>query len=218
MNNASIHRISRLLMLTAVCAALFLGPARTAQAEGPLDAISKAQAAIDDNDPDTFKKYVDINAVLNKGMDDLITALKAQAADGSLEGNNAVLLLILASLGEDDQGKTEFLKQLLASEMKTFVTTGISGGYFAGKPTGKVKPSGLTATLLKSMSKGRKEIVPGKVISLEDGQATVTGTFVDKKAGSFPLELRMEKTGEHWQVKEVLNAEELAKQASKGKR
>ena len=177
-----------------------------------LDAIAK----VPQSDPDLFRQAVDIDSVLSSGFDSLIAALQKEVQAGNIGGDNAMLTMAVMGLTSGDGKNMEIFRQLLSSEAKSFVSAGISGGYFAGKPNGKVNGNaGVFSSLLKDISKERKQLVPGKVLSQKDGQATVTGSLVDGGAGKFPLKLRLEETGGRWQVKEVLNAQELLQEAQR---
>ena len=211
--NKNTYGQSWLFAAAAILSCLILlGAAlpRTAFAD-PMDALSTAQKGIDQCDPELFRKAVDIDSVFNSGFDALISALRTEVEAGNIGGDNALLSMAVMGLSSGD-GNTGMLKQLLNSEAKSFVASGISGGYFAGKPNGK-GDSGSFSSLLKDISKGRKQLSPGKVLTQKDGQATITASLIDGDAGKFPLKLRLEETSSGWQVKEVLNAQELLQEA-----
>jgi len=199
---------------------LFMGAATEApQAAGsPQAALIQAQRGIDEADSDLFNAVVDVFSVVNKASDDLIVALKEQAVKGELgDGNIAVLLTLAASAGES--GQTALLRPLLITEVKNFVATGINGGYFAGKPNTSVAPSrNSLASVLKKMPQGRREIVPGRLLSQQGGKARMSATFTDPAAGGFPLELIVEQQQDGWRVVEIANAKELFHEVAKRSR
>jgi hypothetical protein len=188
-----------------LCAALFpVWPGQAA--EGPLEALVLAQKGIDARDPDLFHQAVDLDAVLAHGLDEAIDALVGQARSGALD---PLLSMTVLSLTDGSPQNRELLTALLASEVRGFVNTGISKGVFAGSGEDK---SGFSP-LFKGISLDRKEILPGKILSRKDGRATVSATFRDRKAGSFPLRLALEETDSRWRVKKILNGPELIREA-----
>lgn len=218
MNAHSSHPssgISRLLLAPLLALAFLLGAALPCAASGPLDALVKAQQGIDQSDSDLFNQCVDVPAVVGKAADSLLAAMREQVASGNLEAGNLGILLAFAGAAED-AGQSALLKQLLVSEVKSFVATGINGGYFAGTPNESVRASrGSLASALAKMPQGRREIRPGRILSEADGQATVSATFVDPEAGRLPLELGMERKDGQWRVVEIRNAQSLFNQAVK---
>ncbi len=193
----------------------FAMAAEAARAQAPLEALALAQRGIDQSEPDLFYQAVDVNSVLARGADAGIAAIKEQMAKGTLGELNPMLALAVAGMDTGDAAKTKMLKQLLTSEVRTFVAAGIRGGYFAGKPNGKVD-AGSFSPLLDGLSKGRKEIVAGKVLSHKGDTAKVSATFIDHGAGTFPLELGLEQRNGQWQVVEISNAAALIQEAAKG--
>lgn len=208
-------------LVAAALLALFLGAAGlalpgNAAASGPLDSLHVAQQGIDQCDPDLFRQAVDVDAVFNSGFDTLLSVLADEVRAGNIGGENALLAMAISGLNSGDGTNAALFKQLLSSEAKSFVSAGISGGYFAGNPNGKVsKDAGAFSSLLKDISKERKQLVPGKVISQNGNDAVISAQLVDGDAGRFPLKLRLEKDNGRWQVKEVLNAQELLQEANR---
>ena len=206
------------LLAALIMGCLFsgLGPSLSlaAASSDPLSAVVMAQQGIDQSDVDLFNQAVDVDSVLNKASGTLNTALREQLAAGKIGGSAGAMVMLLSS-GEEDSAQAGLMKQFMISEVKSFVAAGVSGGYFAGKPNGRVKPErGTLAGTLPKMSKGRKELVPGKVLSQQDDKATVSATFNDAKAGRFPLTLGLERRSGNWRVTEIANAAELLKEAT----
>ena len=186
-----------------------------AQAASPLSAIVKAQQGIDACDSDQFNQAVDVPSVVNKASDALLKALRRQAEEGTLGDSNIGMALALAGMAEE-AGQGGIIRQLLLSEVKGFVATGINGGYFAGRPNNTVQaPRGSLASTLEKLPPGRREIAPGKVLSDKDGRALVTGTFADPKAGRLPLELALEKQNGQWRIVEITNAQALFEETAR---
>lgn len=180
---------------------------------GPLSALVVAQQGIDQSDSTLFQQAVDLDSVLNKSAPPLLQALKEQAAAGKIPHSGFAMALNLAS-SMDSAGQAALLIPLLGSEVKSFVAAGINGGYFAGKPNGTVKASpGSLASTLGKMPEGRREIVPGKVLSQDGGKASVSGTFVDPGAGRIPLVLTVEEKNGLWRITEIANSGVLVNRA-----
>lgn len=202
------------LAASGLLVSLTFCPLARAASSDPLSAIVKAQQGIDQSDIDIFNQAVDVDSVLNKASGSLNTALREQMAAGKLGGGAGAMVLLLSS-AEGNPAQAGLLKQYMLSEVKSFVAAGVNGGYFAGKPNGRVKPeSGTLAASLPRLSKARKELVPGKVMSQQGDKATVSATFVDAKAGRFPLALALERQNGNWRVTEVTNSAELLEEAT----
>ena len=200
------------LLLAAVFLLLF-APLSALGAESPAQALARAQQGIDKADADLFNSAVDVNSIVSKASSPLLAAFRDQAAEGKLGDSNMVMILALAGAAEES-GKLDLVKPLLISEVRGFVATGINGGYFSGRPDATVKPPrGSLASSLTKMPKGRREIVPGKILSEQGDKAVMSATFVDPKAGRLPLELALEKRNNTWQVVEITNARELFNEA-----
>lgn len=189
-----------------------------ALAADPLAAVVLAQQGIDQADSDLFNQAVDVNSVVSNASDALNAALREQLASGSLAGNAGAMLLLF-SASDSDPTQSGLLKQLIVSEVKSFLAAGINGGYFAGKPNDRVSPKrGTLAATIVKMPEGRRVLTPGKVLSQQNGKATVSATFSDPKAGSFPLVLELEQHNEKWRVTKVANAADLLQKASSRER
>jgi hypothetical protein len=67
------------------------------------------------------------------------------------------------------------------------------------------------------MPKGRREIIPGKLLSQQGKKARMSAAFHDPAAGVLPLELVIEQQGGGWRVVEIVNAKELLHEATKRK-
>ena len=185
---------------------------------GPLESLAKVQQGIDACDSDAVTGVIDIPSVVGKASDALIDALQQQAADGNLGDSNLAMVLALAGVAKES-GQAAMINQLLLSEVRGFVVSGVNGGYFAGKPNGSIKPSRTSlAGTLDKIPQGRREIIPGRILSQKDGSANVSATFVDPKAGKLPLELVMQEQHGAWRVVEIANARALFQEAARRNR
>lgn len=185
---------------------------------GPLESLAEIQRGIDACDSDTVTRVVDIPSVVGKASDSLVEVLQQQAAEGNLGDGNLAMVLALAGVAQEG-GQAAMIRQLLVSEVRGFVVSGVNGGYFAGNPNGSVAPSRASlANSLEKMPQGRRQVIPGRILSQRDGTAKVSATFVDPKAGRLPLELAMEEQGGAWRVVEIANARSLFQEAARRNR
>lgn len=190
----------------------------SALAAGPLDSLAQVQRGIDACDSDMVTAVVDIPSVVGTASDALVDALQQQASDGNLGDGNLAMVLALAGVAKES-GQAALVNQLLVSEVRGFLVSGINGGYFAGTPNGSVKPSRSSlAGTLEKIPRGRRQIVPGKVLTHKDGAANVSATFVDPGAGRLPLELVLKEQDGVWRVTEIANARALFEEAARRNR
>jgi hypothetical protein len=206
--------------LFLLCLALFVWAAAGVSwaANSPQAALVQAQRGIDEARSDLFTAVVDVSSVVNRASDDLFVMLKDLAAKGELGNDNIAVLLALAASAEGG-GQSALFGPLLITEVKNFVATGINGGYFAGKSDPSVSlPRNSLAASLKKMPEGRREIVPGKLLSQQDGKARMAATVTDPEAGRLPLELIVEQHKDGWRVMEIANAKELFHEVAKRNR
>ena len=210
--------MSRLLARALLFLSLFASPAF---AGGPLAAVTEAQRAVDKADVNAFNAAVDVDAILQKGLDAALPLLCEQAASGKLAEADPILALALAGAASDcrpENPQLIILRGLVQSEAKTFVSAGVGGGYFAGRPNGRVSEDSAHSRLLRGMSKARKELVPGKLLSQQGDTAEASAVLRDAEAGEFPLRLKLERARDTWRVVEVLNAQDLARNAIQHRR
>ena len=213
-SSAMARRLLPLLFALTLSASGVLRPAPAAAAsDTPLDALVTAQKGIDQKDSYLFNRSVDIQSVVDRASATLLAFLRARTASGGPPVGNLGMILTLAAMAQES-GQTELIRQLLVSEVKSFVAAGINGGYFAGAPDRTVNlPKGSLAAALPKIPKGRREIRPGKVLAKAEGKATVSAAFLDPAAGRLPLELALERTQGGWRVVEIINARSLFEQA-----
>jgi len=202
-----------------LCLVLLMAAAGVSRAaDSPRAALVQAQQGIDRADSDLFTAVVDVSSVVGRASDDLIAALREQAAKGGLEdGNIAVLLALATSL--EGAGQAALLRSLLITEVKNLVAIGINGGYFAGKPDPSLSPPrNSLASVLNKMPVGRREIIPGALLSQQNGKARMAATFKDPEAGALPLELVLEQQNGGWRVVEIANVKTLFHEAAQRNR
>jgi hypothetical protein len=207
-------RALRAPALTACAFLLFAAPASAAS--DPLSAVIDAQVAVKKSDTNAFNAAVDVDTLLNKGLDDSLAVLCERASTGTLPPMEPMLAMAVAGIASDcrpENPQLIVLRGLFQSEAKTFISTGVGGGYFAGQPNGTVSANSMHSRLLKGMSTARKDLVPGSVISQTADTAEVSATLQDGDAGAFPLRLKVDRKNASWRITEVLNARELIQEA-----
>jgi len=189
-------------------------------ADSPRAALVQAQRGIDEANADLFNAVVDVASIVDRASEVVIAVFREQALrSGSgpgAPGGGAMAVLPMLAASAQSPGQISLLKQILGTEVRNFVVTGVNGGYFAGKPDPSVAPSrNSLAGALRKMPVGRREIVPGKLLSQQDTKARMSATLNDPAAGSLPLVLVLEQHKEGWRVMEIANVKELIHEATK---
>ena len=204
-----------LLLTMALCLALVLCGALQAKAaqaaattttlaKSPLQAVSLAQKGIEGADYTLFSRMVDTDSIVRTTAGEALSFLQEKMQKGELSNATPVMALMLSGVNVEDKGQMNMLTQMLSSEVRSFVASGISGGHFAGKPNGKTKIAGAGA-LFTGLSTKPKRLVPGKVLQEKGDTALVSAVLEDGDAGRFPLELNMTRTNETWRVTGIHN-------------
>ncbi len=176
----------------------------------PLTTIKIVQESIDASDYTAFAKVVDVDAVVSSAIPKIILQLQALDSTGMIQTSPA-LSFAFKSINPNDPTQLAFLSQLVGSEVKTLLASGISGGYFAGQPNGK--GTGAHSSILDKMTTGRKAILGKKVRFSEPNKAIVEGSLHDEGNAEFPLVLGLELQENLWRVVSIENAEELVNSA-----
>ncbi|MDR3176398.1 MAG: hypothetical protein LBU06_07700 [Desulfovibrio sp.] len=198
-----------LFLLSGLC----VSGAAPAGAAGPLSALARAQEGIDTCDSGLFNSAVDLGAITDKAATALLSAMRKASVEGRLEGPAALIVSLAGTVS--DGGQDKLIRQLLHSEIKSFLAAGINSGWFAGRENPAPGGRGF-ASYLKNIPRGRREIVPGKIVSEAGDKAVVTGRFIDPQAGALPLLLELERRDGVWRVVEIKNAAELFTLAGRG--
>ncbi|MDR1489375.1 MAG: hypothetical protein LBS65_02655 [Desulfovibrio sp.] len=202
--------VIHLFLLLCLC----ISGATPASAADPLSALVRAQEGIDTCDSGLFNSAVDLGAITDKAATALLNALRKASSEGRLEGP-AVLIVSLAGTMSDG-GQDKLIRQLLHSEIKSFLAAGINSGWFSGQEKHAPGGGGGFASYLKKIPRGRREIIPGKIVSEAKDSAVVTARFLDPQAGALPLLLELERRNGVWRVVEIKNAAELFTLAGRG--
>ncbi len=204
------------LRLPILLLCVFFAPSLCLAASGPLSAVTAAQKAVDAADVNAFNAAVDVDALLQNGLEQGLAEVCRRAAAGTLPSMEPMLAMAVAGIASDcrpDNPQLVVLRGLAQSEARSFVTAGVGGGWFAGKPNGRTSENSMHSRLLRGMSTARKKLVPGAVLSQTGDTAEVSAELRDAEAGVFPLRLKVERSNTAWRVTEVLNVHELVQKA-----
>lgn len=196
------------MMFTAVFAASLLlcgAPAFVAEAkEDPAASVGMLQKAIETNDMPLVEKYLDIDAVLEKGVESVVINDDVLREAEKYPAINMALALG-ANMGND------VLLTLLGAEAHEYVRHGVVSGAFAGKPASGAPPyRGMFAKAFKGGDKDKRTFGIASVTKSTGDTAHVKTTLVGgRKNKTVPLDLVVRKQNGVWRIVEVANAAQL---------
>lgn len=121
--------------------------AADASGEAALQTLAQIQAAVDRADGAAFEELVDLDAILDAGLDVFLNETAPNA------GLPPMLALMLSGVGSQPA-----LRKLLLEETRAFVLNNINNGSFAGKRKSGASSQGRFAPLFSGASLGRKEV------------------------------------------------------------
>lgn len=175
----------------------------------PTHALYLMQKGIDDRDPDTFNLGADVGRI----ADGLADAFAEAVQERSISDKDGAGMQALFEPAKNPE-TWRFVKPLLVSEARTFVSKGIRSGVFSGTEDAETDGSGISSGLVSAgVTPGRRQFVPGKLISQKDNTARMRAVLVDPDVGRVNLDLALERRGEQWRVVEVRNSRELIDEA-----
>ncbi len=119
----------------------------------PRNSLLKIQYAIDSHNFELFEEYVDINRLLNQGVEYFFCSLNTIKDTSKLPP----LLYLLVNTIQVPQYAAQ-VRSLFISELNVFIKYGVSSGLFAGHEI-LDKPTGLLAPFISKISLGRKELL-----------------------------------------------------------
>jgi len=173
----------------------------------PTYALMQAARAFKTHDVAAFEQYVDVRSVSSN----LINQVADQGSALGLPSSNNLLL----------QGALQVLKPQLTEIAKQEVQHLVESGSAPNPatmpttPLGKVSVLGVVGNVVGSGSqfKGIKYV-------REEGEQALVGLELHqpKYDTTLVVELKMHHEGDHWQVKEIVNARELVKRFARLKR
>jgi hypothetical protein len=187
---------------------------RTSLAGTPAQALIEVQRAVDGNDEVLLEKFVDLRAIIARGVDVFVADYAAHPSAG--EGD-PLLDMLSGGLGaESGSAVSPSVKSLLVEEARRFVVRGVASGQFSGRPpsAGRELPEpGILSALFADVSTGRKELREVRVQRLRDGRSTAAATLFDHGAGrGYPVLLALSRQpGGFWKVTDVENLENLVR-------
>lgn len=213
------HRIPPAVSVFFVAVALFFCfacPSASVASEvgsDPAESVRMLQKGIDGKDLDQVEKYLDIDAVVNKAVDQIL-------ADEDIlyeAEKNPAIAMVLALGG--NAGANDALRSLLFSEVRSYVSHGVTSGAFAGDPE---KNAGTYQSLFGKVFRGgdkdRKRFGPASVQSRNENTAVVATTLMDGvKKREYPLELQLENQKGVWRIVGLNNRPVLVRKAKEEK-
>lgn len=178
----------------------------------PRNSLLKIQYAIDSHNFELFEEYVDINGLLNQGVEYFFCSLNTIKDTSKLPP----LLYLLVNTIQVPQYAAQ-VRSLFISELNVFIKYGVSSGLFAGHEI-LDKPTGLLAPFISKISLGRKELLfsnSEKVLAKiykQKGDITVPIQIKDYGNGrQYSVLLGMSFCNGMWKVTTIKNLPELCK-------
>lgn len=143
-------KIIHLTLIPLCLAALFLRLAPAFGQDASSQCLASLSAAIENGDTDTFCKLVDVDAILNQGLEVFLQQIS--------KPENAKHIPPMLSLMLSQAASQPTVRAILLQEARAFLLNGIASGAFAGKNLSQAQQQGLLAPLFANASMGRKEI------------------------------------------------------------
>lgn len=199
--------LKRMFFIAVFAANVFLcgAPAFAAEAnEGPAESVDMLQKAIDTNDMPLVEKYLDLDAVLEKGVESIIV-------DEDVLRDAAKYPAINMALALGPNVGNEILRTLLGAETREYIRHGVVSGAFAGKPVSSAPPyNGMFAKAFKGGEKDKRTFGIASVTkSMGDTAYVKTSITGGRKNKTLPLDLVVRKQNGVWRIVEVANAAQL---------
>jgi len=181
-------------------------------AQRPETSIAMLQKAINARDLALAEQYLDIDGVITKIIDILLTE-----EDVAKSLNNGALTIGLALAISSDANTAAAFKEFLQSEAREYVRHGVVSGAFSGA---LVKNASTYGGLIKKTFRGKEKdkiaFGPASVLSRKVESAMVTTTLTRGDNGrAYPLKLRLERQSGVWRVVELINTRDIIQKAIK---
>ena len=204
------YRVTPVILLVFVLVFGSGCPAASAAKPGPEDSIGMLQKGIDERDRDLVEKYMDIDALVGKAVDQLLADEEVLRE----AGKNPAIALVLALGGNGG----EALRTLLAAEAREYVGYGVSSGAFAGKPEKTASNyQSIFGKVFRGGEKDRKRFGPATVKSREKDTAIVSTTLLDGPKRVYPLDLKLERQSGVWRIVGLANTDVLTPKRKEAK-
>jgi len=181
-------------------------------AQKPEASIAMLQQAINTRDLDLAEQYLDIDGVITKIIDILLTE-----EDVAKSLNNGVLTIGLALAISADANTAAAFKEFLQSEAHEYVRHGVVSGAFSGTLSKDASTyGGLIKKAFRGKGKDNIAFGPANVLSREGESALVTTTLTrGDKGRAYSLKLRIERQSGVWRVVELINTRDIIQKAIK---
>ena len=204
-----------LLPLFLFCQILILCPALAETGTGdPADLPATIQTAIDGQDSALALGCLDLDSLVETLLNKNLPLINEQIRQGRLV-LNPPLALALAAMNAAGPASGTMVKNFLTAELRKFIVYGVESGSFAGRPLDKDRlhqMDGGVFSHLGQISTARKVLGPAILMEQDEDSALVRTELFDAGARrSYPLELRLQKKQDQWQINEIENVEELAR-------
>ena len=180
----------------------------------PFGAVEAVQQAMDTGDYALFSRLVHTETLVQKAVSDGLNAVSKKLAAANKEAGDLTIDMLLTLVG-DGVKEGDFITSMVAGECEAFLQAAVKGGYLAGKPDpSRAGNGGMFASGLKNFGKTRKEIIPTRELSRQNGEAMVEATWLDPQAGVFPLRLHLKENEGVWQIYSVDNVREIVEMST----
>ncbi|MGN0024166.1 MAG: hypothetical protein ACI351_01895 [Candidatus Avelusimicrobium sp.] len=170
-----MKKILIILSIFIILAAGIGGIVYNSYKKGPLYSLKQAGLAIKDNNPILMEKYIDIDSLAGKMIDEQLSEAPEMASNPFAVG--------LASM----------MKPALIATVKTSFLSAVQSKAEEAQKTGS------PTKYLKSV----------KVLNKDNTAATVELILYGKDNDDLKLVLAMQKKGDYWQVKYLLNSKDI---------
>lgn len=203
--------LKRIVFWAAFAANVFLcvspvfgANAKTGGAQGPAESVTMLQKAIDTSDMLLVEKYLDIDTMLEKGVESIIV-------DEDVLREAAKYPAINMALALGPNVGNEVLRTLLGAEAREYIRHGVASGAFAGTPRADAPPyRGMFGKAFRGGEKDKRTFGKATVTKKSGDTAYVkTSLSGGRKNKIIPLELVARKQKGVWRIVEVANAAQL---------
>lgn len=181
--------------------------------QGPGESVAMLQKGIDTNDMALVEKYLDIDTVIEKGVESIVVDENVLREAANYPAINMALALGPAT-------GNEILRSILGAEAREYVRHGVVSGAFSGKPVaGAPVYKGIFGKAFKGGDKDKRTFGKAAVTKTAGDTAYVKTSLTDgRKKKTYPVDLVMRKQKGVWRITEVSNTAELFGGGNKGKK
>lgn len=183
----------------------------SAESQDPAQSVAMLQQGIDTNDMVLVEKYLDIDTVIEKGVESVVVDENVLREAAKYPAINMALALGPAT-------GNEILRSILGAEAREYVRHGVTSGAFAGKPAADAPAyRGLFGKAFKGGDKDKRTFGKASVTKTAGDTAYVkTSLTGGRKKKTYPLDLVVRKQKGLWRITEISNVAELFGGGKKG--